>query len=149
MPAERRDHRPREHPDAVPGEVQQPRSHDARAIDHHADDFAAGGAETPVDGLGRRRRRVIDPDQTEVSRQALDQRLVEGRRRPVVHDDDLVCFGSDVALVRCGEGVERALGLAGDVVDDDHDGELGHHGTGHDATRFSNVIRAGNLSQAK
>ena len=116
IPAERDDDRTRIKRRAVTGEMQHARRDDAGAVDHDADDFAAGLASPRLiasageGGAGSRRSRRKLPARP------LDHLGIERRRRAVVDDDNLVILGGDMALVGRRKRIKRPHRLARHVV---------------------------------
>jgi hypothetical protein len=68
IPSRDHDHRLVVKPRAAQGEMQQPRTDDASAVDDDADDLALGRGDAAIDGMRRRGRGRIDADETKIPR---------------------------------------------------------------------------------
>ena len=112
-------------PGPLAREVQQAGAHHAGAVDHDPDDVGPGRGDPDVDGAGGGGRGVLDAQDPEVAVQSIDEALVHGRRGSVVDDHDLVFLAPDVALVVRGQREQGPPRLAGDVVHDDDDRNVG------------------------
>jgi len=75
------------------------RRNDSCPVDHYADDLALRLRYPSVEGMRRRGRRWIDPDQTKIACQSLQHVTIEWRDRAIVDDNHFVIVRVNIPLI--------------------------------------------------
>src|ERR1700676_595387 len=101
--------------------MDQARRNDSGSIDHDADHVTLGFSKAPVDRPCRRWRCRIEPDESKLARQPLEDLRADWGGRPIVNNDHLIIMDTDVLLVSSGERQQGTWEFPRDIVGDDDD----------------------------